>query len=74
MPNATLDAFDNFWDGYWKPTQFPAVFDAAMREIAVNAWNAALKAADDKIYRSYKLDGQMNRADYSAQVLSIRAV
>ena len=37
--------FEEYWTGYWKPTGQPAVFDAAMKEIAEKAWNAAIESA-----------------------------
>lgn len=36
--------FDEFWAKEWKPTAQPAVFDAAMRELAEKAWRAAMAA------------------------------
>ena len=33
--------FDEWWQAYWTPTGQPPVFDAAMKEIAENAWIAA---------------------------------
>lgn len=36
--------FDEYWVREWKPTGQPAVFDAAMRELAEKAWRAAMAA------------------------------
>lgn len=34
--------FEVFWAKTWQPTQQPAVFDQAMKELAEKAYNAAL--------------------------------
>jgi hypothetical protein len=49
MPSETnrLQEFDIFWQKFYKNETMPGVFNRAMREIAVAAWNAAvLKSAE----------------------------
>ena len=43
-PTEARMEFDEWWKTYWVPTGQPAVFDAAMKEIAENSWAAAKKA------------------------------
>lgn len=44
--------FDEYWAQSWKKTNQPAVFDAAMCEIAMNAWNNAVKSAAAELVKS----------------------
>lgn len=37
--------FEEYWARTWKPTGQPAAFDAALREIALLAWNAGIESA-----------------------------
>jgi hypothetical protein len=37
--------FEEHWSRNWKPTGQPAAFDAAMREVALAAWNAAIQSS-----------------------------
>ena len=39
---------EEWWQTYWMPTGQPAVFDAAMKEIAENAWAAATAAERER--------------------------
>ena len=41
-------AFDEWWQAYWTPTGQPPVFDAALKEIAENAWKAATAAERER--------------------------
>ena len=43
--------FDEWWQTYWTPTEQPPVFDAAMKEIAENAWIAATVAERERCAR-----------------------
>lgn len=40
-----LESFDQFWARTWVPTGQPQVFELAMREIALKAWNGAATSA-----------------------------
>lgn len=39
--------FDEYWAKTWQKTGQPAVFDAAMRELAEKAWNTASEVTKD---------------------------
>lgn len=43
--------FEEWWKTYWIPTGQPPVFDAAMKEIAENAWIAATAAERERCAR-----------------------
>ena len=43
--------FDEWWQAYWTPTGQPPVFDAAMKEIAENAWIAATAVERERCAR-----------------------
>lgn len=38
--------FDEWWNQFWTPTEQPAIFDEAMKEIALKAWTAALVSVE----------------------------
>lgn len=42
-------SFDEYWSQNWSASGQPAVFDAAMREVALKAWNAAVKSASTQL-------------------------
>ena len=42
-------SFDQYWSQNWKSSGQPQVFDAAMREVALKAWNAAIAAASTQL-------------------------
>lgn len=39
------DSFDKYWAASWQPSSQPAAFDAAFREVAMKAWNAAIESS-----------------------------
>ena len=43
--------FEEWWRTYWMPTGQPPVFDAAMKEIAENAWAAATATERERCAR-----------------------
>ena len=40
-----MQTFEMYWKSFYKSSTMPAVFDAAMRDLALSAWNAALESA-----------------------------
>ena len=51
QPTEANMEFDEWWQTYWTPTGQPPVFDAAMKEIAENAWIAATAAERERCAR-----------------------
>ena len=56
-PTEARMEFDEWWKTYWGPTGQPAVFDAAMKEIAENSWAAATAAERERCARIAEGDG-----------------
>ena len=42
-------AFEDFWRYYWKENTMPEVLNQAWKEVARDAWNAAIEKAE-KLY------------------------
>ena len=41
--------FELWWAGYYKPSKLPAVFDMAMKEIAMAAWFASREEVEHTV-------------------------
>lgn len=60
-------SFDQYWSQNWKSSSQPEVFDAAMREVALKAWNAAIASASTQLQLGDSdirlMAGEMNAAE-----------
>jgi len=58
----TETGFDAYWREVWQGTTMPAVFDNAMREVALNAWKASRKSLSPEPAGDLAADNERFRA------------